>query len=103
MAQHRLYQTILRPNVQVPILVSGDVHMDIVGKQDGEEQVVLSLTELGFTSTYPLKFKYRYFQDLTGTFALPAGFVPDRVLVTARQNGKDAVQASFPWPETSVP
>jgi phosphodiesterase/alkaline phosphatase D-like protein len=27
MAQHKLYQTILSSNVQVPILISGDVHM----------------------------------------------------------------------------
>ncbi|KAL7576107.1 hypothetical protein ACA910_000885 [Epithemia clementina (nom. ined.)] len=27
MAQHRLYQNLLRPNVQAPMIVSGDVHM----------------------------------------------------------------------------
>lgn|GEM_PF-1369209 len=63
-----------------------------------DDEVVLSLTELAELQTYPLKFRFRYFQDLTGAMTLPPGFTPQRVLVTAQQNGKEPLQASFPWP-----
>lgn len=33
-AQHRLYQTILRPNVRAPILISGDVHLSQFLRKD---------------------------------------------------------------------
>ena len=34
MAQHRLYQALLKSNVQAPILISGDVHMSQVMRRD---------------------------------------------------------------------
>ena len=34
MAQHRLYQALLQPNVQAPFIVSGDVHMGEVLRRD---------------------------------------------------------------------
>ena len=70
--------------------------MDIVGHYNNA-QVVNSLTELGFDEAYPFKFKFRYFQDMAGSFTLPEGFVAEKVLVTAKQSGKDELQVSFPW------
>lgn len=76
--------------------IGGEVRLDIVGRE-GSTQVVKSLTELDFEETYPLKFKFRYFQDLSGTFLLSEDFVPEKVLITAKQSGKDELQVSFPW------
>lgn len=76
--------------------IGGEVRLDIVGRE-GSTQVVKSLTELDFQETYPLKFKFRYFQDLSGTFVLGEDFVPEKVLITAKQSGKDELQVSFPW------
>jgi hypothetical protein len=74
--------------------IAGEVRVDIIG----ESEAVLSLTELSVPKAYPLKFRFRYFQDLAGRINLPAGFVPVRVLVTAQQNGKETIQIFFPWP-----
>ncbi len=76
--------------------IAGEVRVDVVGQED-KTQVVKSLTDLGFEAAYPLKFRFRYFQDLAGSFQLPEGFVPEKVLVTAKQNGKDELQVGFPW------
>ena len=79
--------------------ITGEVRIDVVGRNDNA-QVVKSLTELGYTEAYPLKFKFRYFQDIAGTFSfaqLEQEFVPETVLITAKQKGKDEVQLSFPW------
>jgi len=96
-----LTQVALRRNY-----ISGEVRFDVIGHRQGDDSataddVVLSLTELAPETSYPLKFKFRYFQDLKGRIVLPDDFVPARVLVTANQSGKDPVQASFPWPGTA--
>jgi hypothetical protein len=65
----------------------------------GSDQQVLSLTEIADDDTYPLKFRFRYFQDLSGVITLPEGFEPESVEVTARRRGastKDLTK-SFVW------
>ena len=69
---------------------------------DNDDEVVLSLTEIADVESYPLKFRFRYFQDLAGDMSLPEGFTPERVLVTAQQNGQEPLQATFPWPQDEV-
>lgn len=116
------YQLLLTQVALRRSYISGEVRVDIIGHygdavvgdaaagdaveagdgQDGAAEngeAVLSLTELTALNTYPLKFRFRYFQDLTGQLTLPAGYVPDRVLVTANQSGKEALQVTFGWPE----
>ena len=60
---------------------------------------VLRLTEIAEEGTYPLKFRFRYFQDLTGVISLPAGFEPERIVVRAgkRGAGTDALERTFDW------
>ena len=92
-----LTQVALRRNY-----ISGEVRVDFIGSENGA-QVVKSLTELQESGDYPLRFRFRYFQDLTGQFTLPDGFVAEKILITAIQNGRDAesesFQATFPWPQ----
>jgi hypothetical protein len=78
--------------------VNGIVNVDVVG-QSGGEQVVLPLTEMTQVESYPLSFKFRYFQDFTGTLAIPDGMKPEQVVVTAATSGKDGkrVQKTFSW------
>jgi hypothetical protein len=76
--------------------IAGSVHMDVVGERDNA-QAVLSLTELSDMDTYPLAFRFRYFQDMAGIIKLPEGFTPERVLVTATLRGGDPMQTSFEW------
>ncbi len=82
--------------------IRGDVRLDVIGRQDdrlekGEQ--VLSLTDLSDIDTYPLKFRFRYFQDLSGLLALPVGFQPERAVVTVVQQGNrgNDLQQSFEW------
>jgi hypothetical protein len=77
--------------------VKGDVQLSIVGLREGNEQV-LSLTDLSEVEEYPIKFKFRYFQEFTGSVAIPVGFEPARILVTAQASGAERqLQRTFPW------
>ena len=76
------------------------MRLDVIGVRPSDDsEVVLSLTELSALDKYPLRFKFRYFQDLTGSLKLPADFEPIRILITAQQQGKAALQETFPWPD----
>jgi hypothetical protein len=78
--------------------INGTVSVDVVGTSSGE-QVVLPLTEMSQVGFYPLSFKFRYFQDFTGTLVVPDGMKPEQVVVTAAVSGKDSkrVQKTFSW------
>jgi hypothetical protein len=78
--------------------ISGNMNVDVVGESSGE-QVVLPLTEMTHVESYPLSFKFRYFQDFTGTLVVPDGMKPEQVVVTAATSGKDGkrVQKTFSW------
>lgn len=77
--------------------LSGTVKIALSG--DGAKgPQVLPLTELSSPDVYPLKFRFRYFQDLRGELQLPAGFVPRSALITVTRSGKKALERSFPWP-----
>ena len=60
---------------------------------------MLPLTEIAEEGTYPLKFRFRYFQDLTGVLQLPAGFQPEQIVVKAgrRGAGAEALNRTFDW------
>ena len=85
--------------------IRGDVRLDVIGQQDDGEtgepmgKQVLSLTDLTEIETYPLKFRFRYFQDLSGPMAMPLGFQPEKVVVTVVQQGKrgNDLQQTFEW------
>lgn len=85
--------------------VQGDATLEIQGRMSGsnsttdEVERVLSLTEIAAEGTYPLKFRFRYFQDLTGVITLPQGFSPDRIVVTAGKRGGNAEKQTrtFEW------
>jgi len=76
--------------------IQGDVRVEFTEAQSGR---VLSLTEIAELEAYPLKFRFRYFQDLTGVLTLPAGFQPRSVTVTAARRGSAAQrqERTFDW------
>lgn len=83
--------------------IQGRVRLEVQGVRTGEDgasvDTVLALTDLAEVDDYPLRFRFRYFQDLSGTVTLPAGFRPRSVLVTAVPNGQSGQQTerSFDW------
>ena len=82
--------------------ISGEVRLDVSGRQAGKEQV-LSLPELMDVESYPLEFRFRYFQRLAGSLTLPDGFRPLRVRVQLASQGENAtaVEQVFTWPRAS--
>ncbi len=79
-------------------VVQGSVTVDVVGERAGQ-QVVLPLTEIEPNADYPLQYRFRYFQDFSGTMQMPEGFEPLRVVVTVtRQGSREAnLQRTFDW------
>jgi hypothetical protein len=87
-------------------LIAGEVRLDVIGRYADDPEAgeaVLSLTELASLEAYPMKFRFRYFQDMNGNLVLPDNFSPARILVTAKQTGKEPLQVSFPWPDLERP
>ena len=88
--------------------VQGEATLEVEGRMretggtdsaTGNGQRVLPLTEIGEDDSYPLKFRFRYFQDLTGVISLPAGFEPERIVVRAGKRGAstEAMTRTFDW------
>ena len=83
--------------------VDGTLWLEVIGVQRGETSA-LSLAQVSDLESYPIEFKFRYFQRLSGSLRLPEGFVPRSVSVrVAFGSGNSAeVDRSFPWPGTLV-
>jgi hypothetical protein len=82
--------------------VQGRVALSVrgVGTEEGTvSERLLSFADLDEDGSYPLKFKFRYFQNLTGRIRLPDGFRPDEVLVTVTPAGRGAesLERRFAW------
>ena len=45
----------------------------------------------------PIKFQFKYFQQLDGSLMLPDGFQPNRVTVSAKSEGGEEVRQAFAW------
>jgi hypothetical protein len=76
-----------------------EVHVrgHLAGAEGDDVEEVLALTELSEPETYPLRFRFRYFQDLSGTLTLPETFVPVQILVAATPAGSNVVERQFDW------
>ncbi len=86
--------------------VQGEATLEVEGRMaetGGSDSVtidgqrVLPLTEIGEDDSYPLKFRFRYFQDLTGVISLPRGFEPERIVVKAGKRNTQALTRTFDW------
>ncbi len=93
--------------------VQGEAEVVVEGRMKGGEPaqtggsetatvngpMVLPLTEIGEGDSYPLKFRFRYFQDLTGIISLPRGFEPERIVVKAGRRGASTqpLSRTFDW------
>jgi hypothetical protein len=79
--------------------VSGRVELVIEGVQRGKA-TRLSLQEVGAEgTTAPLRYSFRYFQDLKAAVVLPEDFSPEKVLVIVKGSGKSSktVEEFFIW------
>ena len=76
--------------------VAGEVKLKVVGVMQGQRQELVFDAENSVFG-FPLKLRFKYFQDLVGQIRLPSDFVPERVSVSVQQNGKKSVGADFEW------
>ncbi len=80
--------------------VSGQVDVVIEGVQRGEARR-LTMSEVAGPENdgKPMKYSFRYFQDLKAALQLPEGFAPERVHVIVQTKSKSAktVEEFFIW------
>lgn len=76
---------------------SGQVAVTLRGRR-GDEAVTLTLTDLLATGS-ETRFRFRYYQELTGRFTLPEDVLPEQLTVTASVNGNraEAPEKSLIW------
>ncbi|MGH8215012.1 MAG: DUF6776 family protein [Rhodanobacteraceae bacterium] len=77
----------------------GTLTLDLEGVRDGKLATVgwASLAAPGAKDGVPFAFKF--FQQVRGSFMLPAGFVPNRVTITLHPHGGSAVTRRLEWKE----
>ena len=81
----------------------GTAKVSIEGMAQGKRKT-LDLSELSDEAKKPMKFGFRYFQNLTGKLKLPEGFIADslRVRLTPKTAKLDAVDEQFPWDDLTA-
>jgi len=76
--------------------ISGRVTLQVAGQQAGQAQV-LPLTDLSEIDGYPLRYRFRYFQDLKGQIDLPQGFTPEQVQIVVTGKGRSNIELAVAW------
>lgn len=74
--------------------------VQIVVEADAKgRRIEIPLDRLEKRGEYPIKYRFRHFQQISGTMKFEAGIKPLRVVVTLRPEARDAkpVVRSFPW------
>ncbi|VAW82923.1 hypothetical protein MNBD_GAMMA13-612 [hydrothermal vent metagenome] len=98
-AGHYRYQLVLTQVKNNERYVRGSIEITVEGVEGGKKRV-LPLSALTGTDK-ALKFKFRYFQEFDGQLAMPKGFVPARLVVKVKPNGKGrppSVEKVVEWP-----
>jgi hypothetical protein len=64
-------------------------------------QTELSQQDLLGSDKAALSFRFRHFQELTGSLSLPEGFVPVRLLLklAPREAGRPPLERTYTWTE----
>lgn len=77
--------------------VRGRARFEISGLRAGENTVL----RYPQPTDNPIRFDFKYFQDIEGKFALPADFEPKwiKVNVTSRGRNAQTVEQTYPWPQ----
>ena len=92
------YSLLLTQVVDKHDYVRGDLAILLLGRATGREKT-FPLSELKGGQSDDLKFRFKYFQDMSGEFELPDGFEPLEVRVVARPfgSGEPGPEKTFPW------
>jgi hypothetical protein len=79
----------------------GQLRLDVEAMLDGRLQRLDWARLRPAGNTQPLPYAFKYFQQIEGDIALPAGAKPVRVRVRLQPEGGAAVERSLPW-DTAV-
>ncbi len=90
------YRLVLTQDMKSDKVVSGTVDMSIAGVQDGLTKRVSS-DELRSGESHYIKFEFKHFQKIEGTFTLPTGFSPHSVSVQVMDDGEMVTERTFDW------
>jgi len=80
--------------------LKGIVKWEITGELDGKQKQ-LGLAAVTEDKTDKLGFRFRYYQDLTGTVTLPEGFQAQQLKLIIRTTGKktpEIIEKVIAWP-----
>lgn len=99
--QYHFHVLLTRPDVEGdPVRGSFELEIRGVSTAGGaRSERTLSLEELASVSTYPVPYRFRYFQGVSGIVSLPADFEPATVLIRLTPAGRraNAVRREFAW------
>jgi hypothetical protein len=96
------YNLVLIQPVRHDASVSGSVDVTLHGMQAGQARSY-RLSDLDVEKGKTLLFSFKYFQELTGSLHLPAGFKPTRVQVEVVRAGAGKTQQVYNWDDVQQP
>ncbi|KPQ27487.1 MAG: hypothetical protein HLUCCX14_14500 [Marinobacter excellens HL-55] len=79
--------------------IAGQVAVNLIGTRDEEKEVIALRDVSEDIEDLGVRFRFRYFQDVEGTLALPDDFEPLEIQVVAQAQGSNASKAerTFDW------
>jgi hypothetical protein len=81
--------------------LKGNLTLAVEGIQ-GNKVATLEGPALGQAAPSPgLPFSFKYFQQVQGSFTLPAGFKPTRLRIIASADGDEPVTSTIPWADAT--
>lgn len=82
------FKIVLTQSGKSDSVVEGEVKMHLKGVLKGKEKQ-LALEDIRVAGTPKLSYKFRYFEELSGSFSLPEDYVPREIVVSLKpQTGK---------------
>ncbi|HVI56606.1 MAG TPA: DUF6776 family protein [Luteibacter sp.] len=91
----------LTQNARRGELLKGSLTLAVEGIQ-GNKVATLEGPGLGqAAASRGLPFSFKYFQQVQGSFTLPAGFKPTRLRVVASAEGDEPVTSTIPWADAT--
>lgn len=91
------YRIVLTQTLNRAAISNGQMQFAVEGLRNGRREVLDWAQLHPGHGAAPQAFSFRYFQELTGNVALPAGFTPQRVRVSLQAPERAPVQREFDW------
>lgn len=98
-ARRYRYRLLLIQKVDKHHYIQGGVKISVRGVQN-EEVKALALSELNKQVTGSLRYRFKYYQYISGEMTLPEGFVPEQVQIVAQSTGsgkKQKIDTVLDW------